>query len=70
MRSANRASISLRRDRRGEHDAALRGAAGKLGDGEERLARQRRGRIDLRAAAVGQQERARPPPRFFAMRSG
>ena len=46
------------RDRGGEQDAALRGGAGQFRHGEERLARQRRGRIDVGAAAVGQQERA------------
>ena len=46
------------RDRRREQNAALRGGAGQLGHGEERLARQRRRRIDIGAAAVGQQERA------------
>ena len=34
------------------------GGAGQLGDGEKRLARQRRRRIDIAAAAIGQQERA------------
>ena len=45
-------------DRRGEQDAARRGAAGKLGHGEKWRASQLRRRIDLRAAAVGQEERA------------
>ena len=48
----------VQRDRGCEQDAALRGGAGKLRHGEERLARQRRRRIDIGAAAVGQQERA------------
>ena len=46
-------------DRGREHDAALRGAADDLGHRQERLPRQRRGRIDIGAAAVGEQERAR-----------
>ena len=46
------------RDRRRQQDAALRGGAGDLGDREKRLARQRRRRIDVGAAAVGEQERA------------
>src|SRR5262245_66537535 len=46
------------RQRRRQHDAALRRRAGDLGDGEERRGRKRRGRIDIRAAAVGQEEGA------------
>ena len=46
------------RDRRGQQDAALRRRAGQFGHGEKRLARQRRCRIDIGAAAIGQQERA------------
>src|SRR5262249_57540760 len=46
------------RQRRGQHDAALRRRAGDLRDGEERRARKRRGRIDVRAPAVGQEKRA------------
>ena len=46
------------RNRRRQHDAARRRGAGQFGDGEERLARQRRGRIDIAAAAVGEQEGA------------
>src|SRR5437867_2441047 len=38
--------------------AALRGAAGELAERQERLARERQGRVELRAAAVGEQERA------------
>ena len=45
-------------DRRRQQDAALRGGAGDLADREKRLARQRRRRIDVGAAAVGEQERA------------
>ena len=48
------------RDRRGEQDAAGGGASGKLGHGEVGLARKRRGRIDLRAAAISEHE-MRPP---------
>ncbi len=47
-----------KRDRRGQQDAARRGAAGEFGDREIRLARERGGGIDLRAAAVRQQKRA------------
>ena len=46
------------RDRRRQHDAGLRGAAGQFGDRDERLARQRRGWIDIAAAAVGERERS------------
>ena len=42
----------------GEPDAALRSGAGDLGNGEKRLARQRRCRIDIDAAAIGQKKRA------------
>ena len=48
----------VERDWRGEQDAALRRGAGHFGHGEERLARQRRGRIEIGAAAIGEQERA------------
>ena len=48
----------LQRDRRGQHDARVRGAAGEFGDRDERLARQRRGLIDIAAAPVGERERA------------
>ena len=48
----------FQRDRRGQHDARIRGAAGQFGDRDERLARQRRGLIDIAAAAVRQRERA------------
>ena len=66
-----KARLDLReRDRRGQQDAARRRGAGQFGHREKRLARQRRGRIDRAAAAVGEQERAVPPPRFLAMRSG
>ena len=46
--------------RRGEPDAALRSGAGDLGNGEKRLARQRRCRIDIGAAAIGQEETRHP----------
>ena len=46
----------VERDRRRQHDAARRRRAGQFGDREERLARQRRGRIDIAAAAVGEQK--------------
>jgi hypothetical protein len=52
-------------DRRGAEDAALRRRPGKLGDGEERLACQRRGGIDGGAAAVDEQERARRAAAIF-----
>ena len=47
----------VERDRRRQHDAALRGAAGQFGDRDERLARQRRGLIDIAAAPVRERER-------------
>ena len=56
MRSAKSRLDLGERNRRGEQDAALRGSCRDLRDGEERLARQRRCRIDIRAAAVGEQE--------------
>src|SRR5262249_1733401 len=43
---------------RRQHDAALRGGTGDLGNGKERRAPERGGFIDIRAAAVGQQEGA------------
>src|SRR5262249_21386427 len=43
-------------DRRCQRDPALRRAADQFGHGEERLPRQRRGWIDIRAAAVGEEE--------------
>jgi len=46
------------RQRRRQHDAALRGGSGDLGDGEERRARKRGRRIDVGATAVGQEEGA------------
>ena len=45
-----------KRQRGGEEDAALCGGAGNLADGEERLTCKRRGRIEIGAAAVGEQE--------------
>ena len=56
--SAKRCFDLVERDRRGQQDAALRRGAGQFGDREERLARQRRRRIDVGAAAVREQERA------------
>ena len=54
-----KALLDLReRDRRRQQDAAVRGGAGQLADGEERRARQRRRLLDRGAAAVGQHERA------------
>src|SRR5215472_18040271 len=46
------------RHRRGREDAALRGTAGDFGHRQERLASERGGGIEARAAAVRQQERA------------
>ena len=56
--------------RRGEQDAAGRRAAGQFGDRKIGLAGQRRGGVELRAAAIGKQKRPAAPPRFFAIRSG
>ena len=58
MRSAKRASISASVIGAAEQDAALGRAAGQFGDGEERLARERRGGIDVGAAAIRQQKRS------------
>ncbi|HXN43219.1 MAG TPA: hypothetical protein VN917_03145, partial [Xanthobacteraceae bacterium] len=46
------------RERRRQQDSALRRAAGKLADGEKKLTRERQGRIDMGAAAVGEQKGA------------
>ena len=54
------------RDRRGQENAARGGAAGKFGDGEIRLTRERGGGIDLRAAAVRQQKCAGSLRRDFS----
>ena len=61
VRSISRGKSRLdvvERDRGCEQDAALGRCSGKLGHGEERLARERGGGIDIRPAAVDQQERA------------
>ena len=44
-------------ERRRQHDAALCGGSGDLGDGQKWFARESRGGIDIGAATVGQQER-------------
>ena len=54
----NRASISASVIGAASRMRPCAARAGDLGDREKRLARQRRGRIDVRAAAVGEQERA------------
>ncbi len=65
MRLAKRVSISASVIARRREDAALRRRAGKFGHREKRLARQRRGGIDIGAAAVRQQKRARSTAAIF-----
>src|SRR5581483_2999574 len=45
-------------DRCRQHDTGIRGAAGQLGDHDERFARERRSLVDVAAAPVDERERA------------
>ena len=58
IRSAKRASISSSVIGAASRMRPCAARAGQFGDRQERLARQRRRRIDIGAAAVGEQERA------------